>query len=66
MTTTEYLERRAFNAGYMRGRHDAMSLSWDPSRYTTDIKAQHWEEYRSQPVQFELPLEEPHEQNGKV
>jgi hypothetical protein len=58
----EHLEQRAFNAGFNRGfyagvgaRHEPFYLR-TPERYETTC-LDDWEEYSSQPFQFELPLE---------
>ena len=65
MTTTEYLERRAFNAGYVRGRYQALGPQFDP--VSGEQHRDHaWEEYRSQPVQLELPLEAPNDQADRL
>ena len=57
MTTMEYLERRAFNAGYEMGRYHCTSREMFMP-YSLEPRDKSWEEYRSQPVQLELPLEE--------
>ena len=53
MTTTEYLERRAFYAGF----HAA------GNRGTAEFA---WKEYCETPQQLELPLEAPNDQADKL
>ena len=69
--TTKYLERRAFEAGYARGRYSIYGDQMSPGSL---VKIEEdWREYASQPVQLELDFtnnpfkeEAPNEQNGRV
>jgi len=79
MTTTEYLERRAFRAGWNRGRYSALADSLCSKTINSlmqggfldtpgcDIQDEDWKKYSTQPIQFELDLKEaPDEQNDRL
>ena len=71
MNNTEYLERRAFNAGFRAGFNANHELQGPRSiPIHREIYAEHlWKaikEFQDTPFQFELPLGGPHEQNAKV
>jgi hypothetical protein len=71
MTTTEYLERRAFNAGFRAGfkaNHELQGSRSIPVH--REIYSEHlWKaikEFQDTPFQLELPLGGPNEQVDKL
>ena len=62
MNSTEYLERRAFYAGFSSGLCACIDGEITPAARHAE-----WRKFLAEPLQYELPLEEaPDEQNAKV
>lgn len=72
MTTTEYLERRAFNAGFRAGfkaNHELQGSRAIPihKEIFTEHLHKALKEFQDTPFQIELPLEGgPNEQNARI